>query len=188
MKKTVLQAVGFSLFFANIAFAHNVQLNHSLPSVNVTQDGELLAQGKQISYKNWSSSSLVGKVRVVQHIAGRSSVKEKNEALMNAIRQQHFDRTKYQTTTIINADDAIIATGTFVKSSAENGKLANPHSQVILDQQSQVRKVWGLKEKESFIAVLDKNGKVQFVSEGKLSATQIQQVIDLIEELIKASE
>ncbi|MDO4697060.1 MAG: YtfJ family protein [Pasteurellaceae bacterium] len=184
MKKITLISALSGLFFASSAFAHNVQLNANLPAVSVSQDGELVAQGKKVAYKNWSSASLAGKVRVVQHIAGRSSVKEKNEPLMNAIRQANFDRTKYQTTTIINADDAIIATGAFVKSSAEDGKLKNPHSQVVLDQKSSVKKAWGLKEKESFIAVLDKRGNVQFVSEGKLSTEQIQQVLHLTQQLL----
>lgn len=184
MKKFLLQGGVFSLLFANVAFAHNVQLNANLPAVSVAQDGELIVQGNKIGYKNWSSASLNGKVRVVQHIAGRSSVKEKNEPLMNAIRKANFDRSKYQTTTIINADDAIIATGVFVKNSAEDGKLQNPHTTVVLDQKSRVKNAWGLKAKESFIAVLDKNGKVQFVSEGKLSPAQIQQVVDLTKTLI----
>lgn len=184
MKKITLISALSGLFFASSVLAHNVQLNQNLPAVNVVKDGELIVQGKKVAYKGWSSNTLTGKVRVVQHIAGRSSVKEKNEPLMNAIRQANFDRSKYQTTTIINADDAIIATGAFVKSSAEDGKLNNPHSLVVLDQASTVKKAWGLKEKESFIAVLDKNGKVQFTSEGKLSAQQIQQVIDLTKKLI----
>ncbi|AUI65291.1 MULTISPECIES: YtfJ family protein [Glaesserella] len=184
MRKTVLQAGVLGLFFANIAFAHNVQLNQTLPSVAVMQDGELIANGKNVSYRQWQSSSLAGKVRVVHHLAGRSSVKEKNQPLMDAIKSAGFDRSKYQTTTIINADDAIVATGAFVKSSAEDGKLENPHSQVVLDQKSTVKNAWKLKEKESFITVLDKSGKVQFVSEGKLSPAQNQQLIDLVKKLI----
>ncbi|MCK3655662.1 hypothetical protein A4G19_07825 [Pasteurellaceae bacterium Macca] len=184
MKKFTLQAVIFGLFFATNAFAHNVQLNQNLPSVSVTTDGELIAKGKSVSYQGWKSASLGGKVRVVQHIAGRSSAKEKNEALISAIKNAHFDRSKYQTTTIINADDAVLGTGIFVKNSAEKGKLENAHSQVILDQEGKVRKAWQLKEKDSFITVLDKNGKVQFTAEGKLTSNQIQQVIDLVKTLI----
>ena len=184
MKKILLQAGVLSLIFATSAFAHNVQLNQALPAVNVSKDGEILAKSTDIVYQSWSSARLAGKVRVVQHIAGRSSVKEKNEALMSAIKAANFDRAKYQTTTIINADDAIVATGPFVKSSAEKGKQENPHSQVVLDQTSSVKNAWQLKEKESFIAVLDKNGKVQFAAEGKLSPAQIQQVIDLVKGLI----
>lgn len=185
-KKMRLQAVTFGLFFANGALAHNVQLNSPLPAINVAEEGELVIQAQQIVYQPWHSAQLNGKVRVLQHIAGRSSVKEKNEGLMEAIRQANFDRRSYQTTTIINVDDAIIATGAFVKSSAEEGKLNNPHSQVVLDQQGRVKQAWQLKAKESFIAVLDKQGKVQFTSEGKLSPEQIQQVIQLVQRLIKA--
>lgn len=184
MKKTLLQAGILAAFFANTAFAHNIQLNASLPNVSVVKDGEMVVKGSDIQYRGWNSSSLAGKVRVVFHIAGRTSAKEKNDALMNALRKAGFDRSKYQTTTIINADDAIVGTGLFVKNSAEKGKLDNAHSQVVLDQSSSVKNAWKLREKESFVAVLDKNGKVQFVSEGKLSPAQIQQVLGLVGQLI----
>ncbi|MDD0823184.1 YtfJ family protein [Mannheimia sp. AT1] len=183
MKKHSKLAVIFGLCFANMAFAHNVQLNQNLPSVSVKKDGELTVSAGKIAYKNWDSSALVGKVRVIHHFAGRSSVKEKNEALMAAIRNAGLNREKYQTVTIVNADDAVVGTGLFVKSSVEDGKLANPHTQVVLDQQGKVKKAWGLKEKESFIAVLDKSGKVQFTSEGKLSVKQIEDVMSLVKRL-----
>ncbi|OOH90563.1 hypothetical protein BMT54_04610 [Pasteurellaceae bacterium 15-036681] len=184
MKKFLLLVGISSTFFANVAMAHNVQLNQSLPAVSVASDGELVVKGKEVSYKNWQSASLAGKVRVVQHIAGRSNAKEKNQPLMDAIKAANLDRSKYQTTNIVNADDAIVATGAFVKSSTEKGKLENPHSQIVLDQNSGVKNAWKLKEKDSFIAVLDKSGKVQFVSEGKLSPAQIQQVLGLVNQLI----
>ncbi|WP_150539578.1 YtfJ family protein [Actinobacillus vicugnae] len=183
MKKFSQLAVVFGLFFANVAFAHQVQLNNVLPAVTVAKDGELTLKGKDVSYKTWASNSLAGKVRVVHHFAGRSSVKDKNKALIDAIKNAGFDRAKYQTVTIVNADDAIVGTGVFVKNSVEDGKLENPHSQVVLDQASSVKNAWGLKAKESFIAVLDKAGKVQFVAEGKLSPNQVQQVIDLVKQL-----
>lgn len=183
MKNSLKLAALSSLLFANVAFAHNAQLNAALPSVTVMKDGELTLNGNKVSYKNWQSSSLNGKVRVVHHFAGRSSVKDKNKALIEAIKVAGFDRTKYQTVTIVNADDAIVGTGVFVKNSVEDGKIENPHSQVVLDQNGSVKNAWGLKAKESFIAVLDKTGKVQFVSEGKLSPTQIKQVIDLVKQL-----
>lgn len=171
--------------FSSSIFAHNIQLNQSLPTVKVAQDGEITVVGNEIKYQSWNSSQLNGKVRIVHHFAGRSAVKEKNEALINAIKSANFDRTRYQTTSIINADDAVIATGAFVKSSAEKGKKENPHSQVILDQSSAVRNAWQLKEKDSAIIVLDKNGKVQWVSEGKLSEPQIKEIIGLVSGLMK---
>ena len=184
MKKLRLSATFLALLFSHSVLAHNITLNNSLASTIVAKDGELVLSNGDVNYQSWRSANLVGKVRVIQHIAGRSSVKEKNEALMDAIKAEKFDGTKYQTTTIINADDAIIGTGTFVTSSAEKGKKQNSHSQVILDQQSSVKNAWALKEKESLIVVLDKSGKVKFVKEGKLTPQEIQSVITLVKSLL----
>lgn len=181
-----IKAIALCCFiFSAQSWAHNIQLNTNLPAVTVQQDGELNVVGDQIQYSPWHSANLVGKVRVLQHIAGRSSAKEKNAPLIDAIKAAHFDRSQYQTTTIVNADDAIIGTGHFVKSSVEQGKKENAHSQVVLDQKSTVKNAWQLREKDSLIVVLDKNGKVQFVAEGKLSPTYIKEVITLVNQLIK---
>ena len=170
---------------ATSSFAHNLQLNTTLPYVSIQTDGEVIINNGSINYKNWESPALSGKVRVLQHMAGRSSVKEKNDGLMEMIKAQHFDASKYQTTTIINAEDAIFGTGAFIKSSAEKGKKNNPHSQVILDQTGLVKNVWELQPKESLIVVLDKSGKVKFAHEGKLSEQQMNQVIELIKNLVQ---
>ncbi len=42
-----------------------------------TDRGELVLDKDQFSYKTWNSAQLVGKVRVLQHIAGRTSAKRK---------------------------------------------------------------------------------------------------------------
>ncbi|MDP8170754.1 YtfJ family protein [Pasteurella skyensis] len=175
----------FVLFalFTPLTMAHNIQLNQVLPNVTVVEDGELIKKNDDIIYQKWHSLSLAGKVRIVNHFAGRSEAKEKNNALIEAIRNAHFDRSIYQTTTIINVDEATFGTGVFVKSKAKKGKLKNAHSQVVLDQNGTVKKAWDLKPKGNFVAVLDKNGKVKFVFDGKLSANQINQVIQLVKQL-----
>jgi YtfJ family uncharacterized protein len=83
--------------------------------VGVADRGELILDNDKFSYKNWNSSQLAGKVRVVQHIAGRSSAKEKNANLIEAIKAAGFPHDRYQTTTIVNTDDAIPGTGMFVR-------------------------------------------------------------------------
>ncbi len=59
---------------------------------------------------------------MVQHIAGRSSAKEKNANLIEAIKAAGFPHDRYQTTTIVNTDDAIPGTGMFVRNSIESNK------------------------------------------------------------------
>ncbi len=139
--KQLIIALSTALFSSGL-LAHNIQLNSNLPVVSVQQDGEIQVNGDNVQYQEWNSAQLAGKVRIVHHFAGRTAAKEKNEALIQAIKKAGFDRNKYQTTSIINADDAVIGTGIFVKNSAEKGKKENPHSQVVLDQQSAVKNAW----------------------------------------------
>ena len=165
--------------------AHNLQSEQVVPPVKVAEFGEIVIIENSIALKPWYSSSLPGKVRVVHHLAGRTAAKEKNQPMIDAIKAAHFDQAKYQTTTIINADDAIVGTGMFVKRSAEKGKIENPHSQVILDDKGAVKNAWSLQEKDSLIIVLDKQGKVKFAKEGALSQNEIQTVLALLKDLMR---
>ena len=177
MKKQSLSMILGTVMFTSSALAHNLQVEQSLPSAKVAEYGEIVLKGKETTFQPWVSSSLAGKVRIVHHLAGRTAAKEKNQAVIDAIKAQHFNPANYQTTTIINADDAVVGTGMFVKSSAEKGKKENAHSQVILDDKSAVKNAWGLREKDSVIILLDKTGKVQFVKEGKLTDDEVKEVI-----------
>lgn len=168
---------------STFASANNVTNGQPLPAVSVEKYGELLLNGDNITYQAWDTDLLPGKVRVIQAIAGRSSAKEMNAPLMDAILAANPPRDKYQTTTIINQDDAIWGTGGFVKSSAEDSKKEFSWSSLVLDAEGRAADAWNLKQESSAIVVLDKDGKAQFVKEGALTPAEITQVIDLINKL-----
>ncbi|WP_104641265.1 YtfJ family protein [Helicobacter bizzozeronii] len=174
---------GSLLLSLGMAYGSNIALNQPLASVVVQDKGELVLNGDSIQYKTWNSKNLIGKVRIIQHIAGRKKVKAENQPLMDRIVAAHFDENKYQTTNIINVDDAIMGTGLFVRGETKKAKRQHPNSQVVMDNDGVVQKAWGLKKQESLIVVLDKTGKVRFVHEGKLSNAQIQEVMDLAKKL-----
>lgn len=163
-----------------LSFAHNISLNNALPNVSVSKHGELFVDNKDIVYKEWATNQLPNKVRVIQAIAGRKSAKKMNAELMTAITASKFAEDNYQTTTIINQDDAMWGTGSFVKSSAEDSKAEFPWSSIVLDKNGSVAKAWQLKEESSAIIVLDKMGNVLFVKEGALEQSEIEKVIGLI--------
>lgn len=152
-----------------------------LPTVAVAQRGELVLQGDKVNYQTWHSSQLTGKVRVIQHIAGRSKAKELNAPLIEAIKAAKLPHDRYQTTTIINLDDALFGTGPFVVGKTEDSKREFPWSSFVLDKDGRVRQQWDLASESSAIAVLDKSGLVLFVKEGALSQAEIQQVMTLIQ-------
>lgn len=60
-----------------MASAHNFVDGQRVAPVGIADRGELILDNDKFSYKNWNSSLLAGKVRVVQHIAGRTSAKRK---------------------------------------------------------------------------------------------------------------
>ena len=176
--KTLLTLALLSASFG--ATAHNLSLGSAVPAVNVDAYGEIVLQGKGTAFQPWASQQMLGKVRVIQAIAGRSSSKEMNAPLMQAITAAQFPAEHYQTTTIINQDEAIWGTGSFVKSSAQDSKVEFPWSSLVLDENGVVAKNWALKEESSAIIVQDKQGKVLFVKEGALSDSEIAQVIALV--------
>ncbi|EGR1343107.1 YtfJ family protein [Vibrio parahaemolyticus] len=168
----------------SLAFAHNLSVGETVPPAQVGAYGEIVLQGEGVAYQPWATQHMLGKVRVIQAIAGRSSSKEMNAPLMTAITAAKFPEDSYQTTTIINQDDAIWGTGSFVKSSAQDSKKEFPWSSMVLDENGLVANTWGLKEESSAIIVQDKQGKVLFVKEGALTQDEITQVISLIKQSI----
>lgn len=163
------------------ASAHNLTVGQTVPNIAITNHGEIVLNGDDTTYQAWNSGQLLGKVRVIQAIAGRSSSKALNASLMTAITAAKFPSENYQTTTIINQDDSIWGTGSFVKSSAQDSKRDFPWSSMVLDEDGRVAEAWALAEENSAIIVQDKQGQILFVQEGALDDAQIQQVITLIQ-------
>lgn len=95
------------LCLPTLAMATNLQVGGNARSISVKDHGELVLNNDTITYQAWNSKDMLGKVRVIQAIAGRSSSKEMNAALMKAITDAKFPEDSYQTTTIINQDDAM---------------------------------------------------------------------------------
>ncbi|CNH95199.1 protein ytfJ [Yersinia thracica] len=175
------------LFTPLMASALTIQVDQRVPPVGVSDKGELNYDkaSDQFSYKNWNSAQLPGKVRVVQHIAGRTAAKELNAPLVEAIKHANLPHQHYQTTTIVNTDDAIFGTAVFVRNSIETNKREFPWSQFVVDSTGNVKKAWGLAEKGSAIVVLDQQGNVKFFKDGALTPAEVQQVIDQLHQLVK---
>ena len=160
--------------------AHNLTVGGTLPKVDITHYGEILVQDNDTVYQTWNNDAMLGKVRVVQAIAGRSNAKSMNAPLMTAITAAQFPPESYQTTTIINQDDSMWGTGSFVKSSAQESKMEFPWSSMVLDEEGVAASQWDLQPESSTIIVQDKQGKILFVEEGVLTESDVQQVLELI--------
>lgn len=160
--------------------ALSVQVGAPPPAVTVSKAGELKVNGDDIAHEPWSSSSLTGRMRIVQHLAGRSSARKLTEPLTAAITAASFPEDAYQTTTILDQSDALFGTGGVVSSRAESSKKEFPWSSVVVDEEGTVREAWGLEKKTATILVLDPKGTVLKTHVGELSAAQIDEIIGMI--------
>lgn len=173
--------IGLLLSLApSFCFSHNITLAHPLPNVTVVNQGELLLKNNTIHYQTWHSKALTGKMRIVVAMAGRSKAKALNAPLIDAITKQQFSENSYQTTTIINQNDALWGTGSFVESATEESKRTFPWSSIVLDKKGIVQKAWGLEKESSAVFVLDHKGNVLYVKDGQLTTKEINTVINLI--------
>ncbi|MFJ5161005.1 YtfJ family protein [Pantoea sp. NPDC088449] len=177
--------LALALLLPALASAHAFKTGERVPAVGINDRGELLYQQDKFSYKSWNSAQLSGKVRVILHIAGRSSAKEQNAALIEAIKAAHLPHDRYQTTTIVNTDDAIPGTGMFVRSSIESNKQQYPWSQFIVDSNGSARQAWQLEKGGSAIVILDNTAHVRYAKDGPLTQDEVQQAMKLIHELLQ---
>ena len=186
MKTRYYLFVLLSVFSAAVS-ASALQPGKRPPPVGVSNEGELLYINNRLSYRPWNSAELPGKVRVIQHLAGRTSAEDINTPLMEALMrdESNLPRDRYQTTTIINTDDAIWGTGIFVRNLIEKNKKTYDWTQFIVDEQGDVRKAWQLHHNDSAIVLLDAQGKIQFIKEGALTPQEISFVITRIHQLVK---
>lgn len=140
--------------------------------------GELLLKPDQsFHYQNWQTTHLRGKVRVIFHIAGRTSAKSLNKALLDAIKAAQFPQEKYQTTTLINLNDTWMNITRPVIHEAKKNKKIFPWSSIVLDASGILQKQWNLNKKSSAILVVAPTGKVVFFKDGKLSDQEVQDVL-----------
>lgn len=154
----------------------------SLPQVIVDNKGEVLLDDGRTYYEQWDSQALKGKVRCVHHMAGRSSAKDINEALMETLKKAGLPQSDYQTTTIVNLKDAIFGTGSLVSMMVEGGKKEFPWSSVVIDAKGAVQAAWGLEKESSAVAILDRSGQVLFFKDGKLTAEEVSSAVAMISE------
>lgn len=179
-----IAAVFLFVLLPMVASAHNFMKGQRIAPIEIRDRGELVLNRDAISYREWNSSQLEGKVRVVQYIAGRRSAKKKNSIFIKAIKAADFPDDQFQPTTIINTDDEFPGTGLFVVSKVEKNQRKYPWAQFIIDDKGLGRKAWQLKENSSTIVVLDREGHVQWAKDGALTPGEVFQVISLLQHLL----
>ncbi|SJL83653.1 YtfJ family protein [Vibrio palustris] len=173
-----------TILFSSLGYTQTMAIGDEIPSVSVQHLGEIHLQQKQVVFSPWSSRALLGKVRIIQLVPGKADARTLNQHLIHAISRAEFDTTQYQTTTIINANDAFWGTEMFVKSSAMALKKQYSWMMVIFDENGQVAQRWHLTHHEQSTLVVDRKGKIKFIKRGRLDDHTINTLIHITSDLI----
>ena len=177
--KKILMVITLSIT-SFVAFSHNLTVGENLPKVTIAEKGYVDLVEGEFEYRQWSTGELQNKIILIQHIAGRTSAKELNEPMIDALKKSEFPFEKYNTATLVNLDEAIWGTGAIVANQLKSNKEEFPDAIFVLDEEGDLRNQWGLTEKSSAIILLDQAGKVLYIKDGEMNPTEIDSVIGLI--------
>lgn len=173
-----------ALLFSGFATADTLKTGQPVPPVYIAEKGEMLLKQGDIHYQRWNSQSLAGKVRLVIHVAGRLSAKEQSAPLIDAIQQARLPRDRFQTTTIVNTDDALPGSALFVVRSIAASKKADPWQQFIIDSSGVTAHRWQLQPESASVLVIDPQGIVRFAKDGALSTGDVASVMKELRDLL----
>jgi len=142
---------------------------------NVLLSGE---NGGKVDGTNWSSSMLKEKVHILFYVD--PDERKLNEPLTQALKDRHFDRSKYASVAMINLAASWLPNA-ILESKLKAKQKEFPDTIYVKDKKKVLVKKWQLADDNSDILVFDKKGKLIYKKFGKLSPVEIQKVLTLIE-------
>ena len=133
--------------------------------------------GGRLDGKPWSSEELRGKVHVLFYVD--PDEKDTNNDASEALDREKFPNDKFQSVGIINM--AATWLPNFAISSALKDKQKRyPTTIYVRDYKKVLVNAWKIADDSSDVLAFDKNGRLIFRKDGKLTAEEIQRLIKAI--------
>jgi YtfJ family uncharacterized protein len=133
--------------------------------------------GGRLDGTPWSSDELNGKVHVLFYVD--PDEKDTNNETSEALDKEKFPSEKYQSVAIINMA-ATFMPNFMISSSLKEKQEKYPRTIYLRDYKKHLVREWKLGDDSSDILVFDKQGKVIFRKDGKLTQEEIQQLLKVI--------
>jgi len=177
LKQTLLTC---AMFFAAVSVhAGAPQVNSPLPTLDISDRGELVMNGEDFSFAPWSSDTSPGTIHVLQYFGGTMAASETFKPFTDQI-ESSAQPGSVHVTTIINLDAAMWGTSGFVVSELKKNKKIHPTATMVLDEDGIGVKRWELGKDGAGLVIVDSEGKVLFFSREPLSDIEIQTNLELI--------
>jgi YtfJ family uncharacterized protein len=163
-----------------VAHAAQIRVGDELPPLRIADLGECLIRGQEPVFEPWDSSSMRGKLQLVEYVAARAGIDRLHKPLYDAIRAAAFPAGRLGVIKLVNSDDALWGTSGMVASKVGENKKEIPENRLVVDAEGIGLRRWGLQEKSGAVALLDRSGRVLFFKEGGLTKGEIRTVVDLV--------
>jgi uncharacterized protein len=135
--------------------------------------------GGRLDGTPWSSKELKGKVHVMFYVD--PDEKDTNNEASEALDKEKFPRDKFQSVAIINMA-ATFMPNFLISASLKEKQEKYPRTLYVRDYKKVLVNDWKLADDSSNVLAFDKQGKVIFRKDGKLSAEEIELLIRVIKE------
>jgi len=180
--------LGLSLIGAS-AFCAAIELGGTLPSFAVPSKGELILDGDKIRHQAWSTAQIsTGSPALIFHVAARMSSDGIIAPLKERLNQRDYEPGSFQSISVVNLNDALWGTAGLVSSELEKNKREHPKAILVADEKGSGIEAWQLKKGTVAFILVDHNGKIRYLKEGKLSADDVNTIIALLDEEIARSQ
>jgi len=137
--------------------------------------------GGRLDGTPWSSEELKGKIHVLFYVD--PDEKDLNNEASEALEREKFPGEKFQSVGIINMEATWLPN--FAISSALKEKQKRyPRTTYVRDYRKVLVREWKLADDSSDVLAFDREGKVIFRKDGKLTGEEIQTLIQVIKENI----
>lgn len=145
---------------------------------NVVIEGE---NGAKIDGTAWNSSMLKGKIYTVFYVD--PDERDLNNPLADALKAKKFDRKKVNSVAIINLA-ATWLPNIILEAKLKEKQKKFPDTMYVKDKKKVLVNAWKLADDNSDILIFDQRGKLIYKKFGKVSESEIKEVISLIEKHI----
>ncbi len=167
MKKSVLGMI------VACSMAFGIEVGSTPPLVTIS--GE---DGGKTDGTAWSSSMLKGKVHTLFYVD--PDKKDLNDPLADALKARNFDRSKVGSVAIVNLA-ATWLPNALIEAKLKEKQKKFPHTTYVKDKNKVLVKEWELADDNSDIVIFDQKGRVIYKKFGKVTQSEIQEVLALIE-------
>ena len=154
--------------------AHAIELGQAPPKVELQEN-----LGGRLDGTAWRSDDLKGKVHVLFYVD--PDEKDTNNDASEALDKEKFPAEKFQSVAIINMA-ATWMPNFAISMSIEDKQKRYPRTIYVRDYKKVLVDAWKIADDSSNILAFDKQGKLIFRKDGKLSPEDIQKLIKAVKD------